>query len=1003
LSSTGRLSIEVVGGHSAPAQLPSSGRLSLGSGKSAGYPVDGQGVADVHCTIGRIKGGGWALKDLGSDFGTFVNGKKVDSCRLQEGDTILMGSTRLRIFDPLHASDEAAPARTLETSPELERKPKRKPEPAARPNAVPRSADKTISVEGYRVESMLGSGGMGMVYLAEQTRLGRKVALKVLSPKLEADEAFVRDFQEEARSAAALNHPNVVTIFDVGEADSHHYLSMEYMDKGCLESRIAELGPIPWREVLGILRDSASGLVYAESRGIVHRDIKPANLMQNQDGVTKLADLGLAVQVEKESVREEGRKLQGTPHFIAPELIRGGVADSRSDLYSLGATAYRLLSGHTPFEGTTTKEILRGSLRDEPNPLRDLVNDVPANFAALVHRLLEKDPADRHPSAQILLDDLNRLIGGGPNQTIVVKRSSSLLPALLGLLAVAGVGAIAMKVLGPNTAVDPGNSTNSPADSSVSANAKMPNALDIEEGGLDVSQPKADETVDLRVSEADATLRYFGLAEQQLTDDERVVQLRALADDFDGTDMAARARKEALELERVARYAARADAAKGTMRSNAITALRAVSRLESEPPQTGKALTAMIAVPLAAELFLDQQFVTERNTLLQTVIERGAKFGKTTQATLKAREAQGDFDGVQKALESFLATADYPTFPSDEPAGMSALRVMKSEFQTRLDTLEESRESFTRLQEVLDRTRIGHALGGSDGLEQDLASMNFNAAISRLEGVRAQLIGEDNRQRVDATLTELRLAGASFQALGSAWTQGDWQRTMVSDPRDTRARSAEAVGADERGVVLKTSTGTDQVAWSAWANNPRAINQLFKSRLDRPWDTNERTGIATCLRISATIKALQPALASWRNAGDPLNERDLRKMLAVFEDAEDWDEASSADRKRLADEKTAIELLAFALIAQGEGSPARAVDALERLLGNYPHTLVVTLLSDGSDWQSAVATAEVETPADSTEPEDSESATPPGPEDSALEEASEEDHQNTRQSRGGQR
>src|SRR5262249_31377205 len=198
-------------------------------------------------------------------------------------------------------------------------------------------------------------------------------------------------------------HANVVVVYDVGEENGAHYLSMEFMAGGSLEQKLAASGPLPWKAVLGVLSDAAGGLAYAESRGIVHRDIKPANLMYSGTGTVKIADLGLATTIDAEaSEAVDGRRVYGTPHFVSPEQARGEAVDHRSDLYSLGATAYRLLSGKTPFEGATTREILRALQNEAPRPLKELVPGVPDELAEVVMRLMEKQPAARYPTAEAL-------------------------------------------------------------------------------------------------------------------------------------------------------------------------------------------------------------------------------------------------------------------------------------------------------------------------------------------------------------------------------------------------------------------------------------------------------------------------------------------------------------------------------------------------------------------------------------------------------------------------
>ncbi len=417
--SESRWMLELLGEDARTVDLPASGSLVLGSsGERAGFVLAGQGVDEAHCAIGRTKEGDWAVKDLGSRYGTMLNGQRVAAARLKLGDQLVLGSRRL----------EVKPAR-----------------PAASAVGSARPSDVPQKIGGYRIERLIGKGGMGAVYLAVQESLRRPVALKVLAPRLAADRDFVHRFQAEARAAAALSHPNVVVVYDVGEDNGAHYLSMEFMAGGSLEQKLAASGPLPWKTVLGVLSDAAAGLAYAESRGIVHRDIKPANLMYSGTGTVKIADLGLATTIEQEAseVGEGGRKVFGTPHFISPEQARGAAVDHRSDLYSLGATAYRLLSGKTAFEGATTRDILRALQNEAPAPLKTLVPDLAPELDALVRRLMEKDPGARFPTAEALRRECERLrlvVEHGPT---LAARSGSRAQLVLGLLLVLIVGASA--------------------------------------------------------------------------------------------------------------------------------------------------------------------------------------------------------------------------------------------------------------------------------------------------------------------------------------------------------------------------------------------------------------------------------------------------------------------------------------------------------------------------------------------------------------------------------
>ncbi|MEQ1894948.1 MAG: FHA domain-containing serine/threonine-protein kinase, partial [Planctomycetota bacterium] len=433
-----RLVLELIGEGARTQELPLTGTLVLGSSQDrAGFRIEGAGVDEAHCAIGRTASGEWAVKDLGSKHGTLLNGQRISAAKLKLGDQLVLGTRRLE----LKSARAQAHKQNVQAV------------GAARPADVPEK------LAGYRIERLIGKGAMGSVYLAVQESLRRPVALKVLAPKLASDRDFVQRFQAEARAAAALSHANVVTVYDVGEENGAHYLSMEFMAGGSLEQKLASSGPLPWKSALGVLIDAASGLSYAESRGIVHRDIKPANLMYAGTGTVKIADLGLATTLEQEAIEvgaAGGRKVYGTPHFIAPEQARGAAVDHRSDLYALGATLYRLLSGQTPFEGASTREILRALQNDEPQPIGARVPDLPGDLAAIVMRLLAKDPAGRFPTAEALKRECERLrLVSEHGATLDVAHKSKLQGRLAAALLLVVAGASAWYFLRPGAAPAP--------------------------------------------------------------------------------------------------------------------------------------------------------------------------------------------------------------------------------------------------------------------------------------------------------------------------------------------------------------------------------------------------------------------------------------------------------------------------------------------------------------------------------------------------------------------
>lgn len=256
----------------------------------------------------------------------------------------------------------------------------------------------------YRILERLGSGAVGVVYKSIQAGLDREVALKILNPKA-ATPLTVASFKREAVAAGRLSHPNLVQVYEIGHDQGLQFFSMELVTGGTLEQKLTKDGPLPWQEALGYARDCAEALAFAEAHHLVHRDVKPENLMLTRDGRAKLADLGMAAtrgMLESESAG-------GSPHFMAPECV-GGQVDHRTDLYALGCTLYRLITGDTPFHGENVKEILRAH-RDQPPPsAREHAPDTPAEVDALIAALMAKAPEERPPDARAVADEIAELL-----------------------------------------------------------------------------------------------------------------------------------------------------------------------------------------------------------------------------------------------------------------------------------------------------------------------------------------------------------------------------------------------------------------------------------------------------------------------------------------------------------------------------------------------------------------------------------------------------------------
>src|SRR5918998_829252 len=263
----------------------------------------------------------------------------------------------------------------------------------------------------YALGDLLGGGGMAQVYLAHDEVLSRDVALKILRGQY-TDEEFVERFKREAKNAAALNHPNIVQVYDQGQTeDGTHYIAMEYVPGETLKSRMTREGPLDPGEAAGIASRVAEALAIAHERGIVHRDIKPQNVLLTPAGEAKVADFGIARAASSKTVTETNLIL-GTSAYMSPEQVGGERVGAASDLYSLGVVLYEMLTGALPLRGddpiaTAMKHINQPA----PHP-RDANPTIPEGLDALSAKLLAKDPQERYPGAAELAEDLRRIRDG---------------------------------------------------------------------------------------------------------------------------------------------------------------------------------------------------------------------------------------------------------------------------------------------------------------------------------------------------------------------------------------------------------------------------------------------------------------------------------------------------------------------------------------------------------------------------------------------------------------
>ncbi len=268
----------------------------------------------------------------------------------------------------------------------------------------------------YEILSELGRGGMGVVYKARDPFINRLVALKTITNNLADTDTLLKRFYQEARSTGTLQHPNIVTIYELGEENGTPFIAMEYIDGETLEGLIARKAPLPLAVKLGYLIRASEGLAYAHEHGVIHRDIKPANIMVTAEGVAKILDFGIARVVDFSMT--QANLVVGSRAYMAPEMYKGERADARSDIWALGATLYELIAYQKPFAAESEAELMFKVINEDPPPLRTLCPDCSESLESVIKHMLEKSASARFQSMPDVLRDLGSLWKQAQQETV---------------------------------------------------------------------------------------------------------------------------------------------------------------------------------------------------------------------------------------------------------------------------------------------------------------------------------------------------------------------------------------------------------------------------------------------------------------------------------------------------------------------------------------------------------------------------------------------------------
>ena len=834
----------------------------LGSGADCALRIQEAGVAAQHAVVKALRDQGFGLKALAP--GVRVNGDSIEASPLHDGDVIEIGTTRIAFGE-------------------------------VQKRGLPQ-------IPGYRILGELGRGGMGMVYRAEQTSLHRQVALKVLSSERTKDPAFVAKFVAEARAAAKLQHPNVVQVFDVDHDGGTYFIAMEVMQEGSLESWLKQHGAMPTERALRVISDAASGLAYAESLGIVHRDIKPDNLMLDQHGAVKIADLGLASTVE-----ETEEKAVGTPHFMAPEQVLRKAVDHRTDLYALGCTFYRLVTGKTPFRGQTVKDILRAQVKDEPEPANKANPDVPADVAAIIQKLMAKAPDLRYQTANDLLEDLAVLLQP---------------PAKKGLWI--GVAATAALVAGGAIWW---------------AVTKPKEIVTVEKVYDDPEKQQFANEIKRLLQEQKAATATIALLQARLVagSGEQAEALDRVAAEHADTPAAGEARQRAQQLRLELAAASAAERQRAQSRTEHLTTTQKAMQAGLDARDYQLALRALEATA-PTELRDDPLLAQGLSTLREQALTAARSHLQELRGAVDAARTAKDEAAMTRALEAMTAAlANKTQWPPALRDELAAAKTFVTDTQQALSGLRNERGEAVWQQ-------YAHALADAAGVQDRLLHFDFAGAAAIATQFAGTVPGTPAGERAQGLAALLALAGDYADTLERGIANG-----QVALPLD-QGKSLPLQRWDRAGARLVHVDASKKPAKETSVPIADLLLEQWLGLADQvaPASPGSRESFLGLLALGRHGDAARAYLAKVKPdddlsgtgaAGYPVRSVAFEVLLRRVPES-----GEAAWAKALRPELLAGQRLAASLSALSERRNLAAATHLERLLADHPHSYAVALL-----------------------------------------------------------